>query len=80
MRLKASHYWLSDGTVVVDVWDHDAMKPAKNVNRFARKRHAVVPTRVHTMHFPRGTTKAAVKMAKQSAIMLYEMKVNEVSR
>jgi hypothetical protein len=80
MKLKASHHWLFDGTVVVEVWDHDAMKPAEKANPFSRKRHAVVPTRVHTMRFPRGTTKAAVKMAKQTAIMLYELKMNEVSR
>ena len=86
MKLKAIHYWTQDGRVVVEVRDHDAKVAAPIQNKYtASYRHyphrlPLIATLVHTMIFPRGTTKEAVKMAKKSAIMLYELKMNEVSR
>ena len=86
MKLKASHYWTADGRVVVEVRDHDAKTSAPVANKYTAgyryypHGYPQIATLVHTMHFPRGTTKEAVKLAKKNAIMLYELKVNEVSR
>ena len=85
MKLKASHYWAQDGRVIVEVRDHDAKIPMPAANQFSgftstQRSMTRIASLVHTMIFPRGTTKAAVKLAKKNAIMLYEMKVNEVSR
>ena len=87
MKLKASHYWLSDGRVVVEVRDHDAKKDMPKLNPFSgpgpgayHNRKPQIATLVHSMIFPRGIAKADVKLAKKNAIMFYEIKMNEVTK
>ena len=84
MKLKASHYWLQDGRVVVEVRDHDAKKDMPTLNPFSKgftyNRKPQIATLVHSMIFPRGIPKADVKLAKKNAIMFYEIKVNEVTK
>jgi hypothetical protein len=81
MKLKASHHWRVDGTIVIDVRDHDAkMELVRSWRTFQTTRKPQINKLVATMELPRGTSKADVKLAKKSMIMMYEIKMNEVSR
>jgi ethanolamine utilization protein EutP (predicted NTPase) len=85
MKLKASHHWRTDGTIVIEIRDHDAKQnmlpknthlPSVTYGVF----HPQVNALVTTMDLPRGTPKADVKLAKKSLIMAMEVQMNEVSR
>lgn len=89
MRLKAAHWWLSDGTIVVEVRDHDALMDMHDpvLNRYSGRisyadltRKPQIATVVSRVTVPKGTSKAEVKLTKKALIMAYEIKVNEVSR
>jgi hypothetical protein len=87
MKLKASHFWATDGTVIIQVRDHDATTDMKDptVNKYAghapwARRKPQIATLKYSMTVPRGTTKSAIKLAKKTAIMLCEVIENEVSR
>lgn len=88
MKLKAAHWWKTDGTIVVQVRDHDALKDMKDVSRnvysgimpYSERRQPQIATLVKQIDLPRATSKADVKMAKKNLIMLVELERNEVSR
>lgn len=87
MRLKAAHWWLSDGTIVVEVRDHDKLQdmPDPVLNRYSGNpvrydNKPQIATVVSRLTVPKGTSKAEVKLTKQTLIMAYETKINEVSR
>lgn len=81
MKLKASHHWRVDGTIVIDVRDHDAEMdhPTSQFVTFSRRK-PLINKLVASIELPRGTSKADVKMAKKNLIMIHELKMNEVSR
>jgi len=87
MKLKASHHWRADGTIVIEIRDHDAKHAMPKKNPFSGKNEEWssrqsprVNTLVTSMDLPRGTSRGEVKMVKQSLIMAIEAKHNEVSR
>ena len=89
MRLKAAHWWLSDGTIVVEVRDHDALMAMHDpvLNPYARRtlfaqynRKPQIATVVSRLTVPKGTSKAEIKLTKKALSMAHEIKVNEVSR
>jgi hypothetical protein len=86
MKLKASHHWRTDGTIVIEIRDHDAKKSMPRKNPFSDNvlaygmRHPQIAVLVTTMDLPRGTSKDEVKVVKKNLIMAFEAQMNEVSR
>lgn len=88
MKLKAAHWWRQDGTIVIDVRDHDAKKdmvspsynPYSGKSATTYRQKPQIATLVASIDLPRGTSKIDVKMAKKNLIMVHEIKVNETSR
>ena len=83
MRIKVQKFWLTDGTIVLTVRDHDVVTDAKrdrwnadtlrwDHGPYTGGRHVQTLERIH---LPRATPKAEVRMTMRSLKMAVEARV-----
>lgn len=80
MRIKVKKFWLSDGTIVLEVRDHDSpLEPNSAAVAWDNRIRATIGLKViHRSTYPRNTPKAEIKTAMKSLKILHEIKIGGV--
>jgi hypothetical protein len=83
MKIKVKKGWLSDGTIVIFVSDHEDIVPQVrdphgHIVHYSNTYHILPMLRarvIDTVHLPRATPKAEVKMVMKSLKMAHEARL-----
>lgn len=74
MKIKAAHYWTTDGEVVVLVKDHESYERTESYWDMSDTRVRRVKT-LATYRYPRGLAGSALRDAKRALVKMWETRL-----